>query len=192
MSDLRVEAGASMWLSWGMKSLCISVFVCVGLSACASFPQQEASVGESRGAGISSDISVRPKSRPEGFVALIRSAVPPPPPPAAVTVEQFDTTTAAQRQAAVDTPAPVGEKVLGKTIASLGSPTEPGFWLKTPLVTQESQGRVFYPATGKSVQVTLMPIEGPPTAGSRMSLPALRLLEAPLTGLPEVEVYADV
>ncbi len=161
----------------------------VALAGCVAAPGQSPSVGETRGAGISSDI-VRPKSRPEGFGALIRAAAPPPP-PAARTVEQFDTTSAEQRAAATETPQDVGEKRLGLTIASLGSPTEPGFWLKTPLVKAEIEGRVFYPATGKSVQVTLIPIDGPATAGSRMSLPALRLLEAPLTGLPEVEVFAD-
>lgn len=112
----------------------------------------------------------------------------PPVPESARTVEEFDTTTAAARAEAADVAA--GGRDLGLTIASLGAPGEPGFWLKTPLVSAPGKGRVVYPATGKEVEVDLIPIEGPETAGSRMSLAALRLIEAPLTGLPEIRVYA--
>lgn len=186
---MRVERVSGIWLTCRMtRVICLTLGI-VTLAGCANLPGQTPSVGETRGAGISSDI-VRPKSRPDGFGALIRTAAPAPT-TTARTIEQFDTTTAEQRAAATQTPQDVGEMRLGVTIASLGSPTEPGFWLKTPLVSTETEGRVFYPATGKSVQVTLIPIDGPVTAGSRMSLPALRLLEAPLTGLPEVEVFAD-
>lgn len=105
----------------------------------------------------------------------------------AQTAEALDTTSDAQRKEAAKAPES-GARVLGKTVASLGSPTEPGFWLKTPLVSKETQGRVKNPATGKSATVTLIPIEGEATAGSRMSLPALRLIGASLTELTEVEV----
>ena len=111
------------------------------------------------------------------------------PPAGAVTAEQFDTTTEAERQAALAR-APRGERELGRTIASLGNPAEPGFWLETPLVTQVTHGRVVYPLTGNSVAVELRPIAAAPGAGSRISLPAIRLLGAPLTGLPELTVYA--
>lgn len=127
---------------------------------------------------------IRPRARPAGAQTV--SAAPP---RNARTAEQFDTTTQAEREAAT-APVVSAERSLGTTVASLGAPTEPGFWLKTPLVSAEGPGRVVYPVTGKSVAVTLIPIEGPVTAGSRLSLSALRLLEAPLTGLPEVEVYA--
>ena len=110
---------------------------------------------------------------------------PPLPPVAARTVEEFDTTTAADRAAAVA--APVGEQNLGTTIASLGSPTEPGIWLRTGLVTELVQGRVDY--QGTSVNVELRPSGGAATAGSQVSLAAMRLLGAPLTGLPELTVY---
>jgi hypothetical protein len=130
----------------------------------------------------SAEGQLRPQSRPvEGAVVA--------PPQGAQTAEQFDTTTAEQRTAATEAPAS-SEVDLGLTIASLGSPAEPGFWLKTPLVDRQGPGRVVYPATGKSVQVTLIPIDGPKTGGSRLSLPALRLIEAPLTGLPKVQVFA--
>ena len=108
-----------------------------------------------------------------------------PPPAAARTVEEFDTTTEADRAAAVA--APVGGQQLGTTIASLGSPTEPGIWLRTGLVTELVQGRVEF--QGVSVNVELRPSGGPASAGSQISLAAMRLLGAPLTGLPELVVY---
>jgi len=108
---------------------------------------------------------------------------------AANSADSLDTTTAEEREAATQAPVSVGAS-LGKTVASLGSATEPGLWLKTPLVKNEMPGRVTNPANGKSAAVTLIPIEGPPTAGSRMSLPALRLIGASLTDLTTVEVSA--
>jgi len=118
---------------------------------------------------------------------------PKPDEPAATahTAEQFDTTTPKQRAEAVAHATDGGAHKLGTTIASLGNPAEPGFWIKTPLVRKAGKGRVEYPATGKSVVVDLIPIDGPNTAGSRVSLAALRLLEAPLTGLPELIVFSE-
>ncbi len=101
----------------------------------------------------------------------------------------LDTTTAKERAAAVAMPATPSTRDLGKTIASLGAPSEPGFWLKTPLVKAPAKGRVEYGANGKSVAVDLIPIDSPKGAGSRLSLAAFRVLEAPLTGLPEVRVF---
>ena len=117
---------------------------------------------------------------------------PPPPPPTATTVAEFDTTTAEDRQAALDTTAaePAGEEALGTTIATLGDPADPGIWLKTPLVGELTTGRVVYGATGKSINLELRPSGGEPGSGSQISLPAMRLLEAPLTGLIELEVFA--
>ncbi|MEP3686770.1 MULTISPECIES: hypothetical protein [Sulfitobacter] len=104
--------------------------------------------------------------------------------------EALDTTTAAEREAATRAPTSAGS-ALGTTVVSLGSAAEPGLWLKTPLVKSEQPGRVTNPATGKSAAVTLIPLEGPSTAGSRMSLPALRLIGASLTDLTTVEVSAE-
>ncbi|MBN2741073.1 MAG: D-galactarate dehydratase [Rhodobacteraceae bacterium] len=100
----------------------------------------------------------------------------------------LDTTTAAQRAEAAQKPAS-GETKLGVTIASLGDPTDPGFWMRTGLVSVESKGRIENPKTGKSAKVTLIPSGKPAGAGSEVSLPALRLLEVPLTELPELTVY---
>jgi len=116
---------------------------------------------------------------------------PPPPPPEARTAEQFDTTTAEDRAEALVAPqVDATEQSLGTTIASLGDPTDPGIWLKTPLVTELTQGRVENTATGKSISLELRPSGGEPGAGSQISLPALRLLEIPLTELPELAVFA--
>ena len=124
---------------------------------------------------------------PGGAAVTAPATAAPPPPPAARTAEALDTTTPEQRAAALR-PAASGARLLGTTVASLGSPTEPGLWLKTPLVTTEAQGRVTNPATGKSSAVTLLPIAGEATAGSRMSLAALRLIGASLTDPTPVEV----
>lgn len=137
-------------------------------------------------------------SRGEGFAPPIRPTLdrtqtrpdfPPPPPPTARTVEDFDTTTADDREAAIATPAAAGERRLGTTVASLGSPTDPGIWFKTPLVRGVRQGRVEY--NGNSVNVELRPSGGAPGSGSQISLAAMRLIQAPLTGLIEVTVYAN-
>lgn len=123
---------------------------------------------------------LRPRARP-GAAA---------PAAGARTAEQFDTTTASERAAAAAEAAPAGgETDLGVTIASLGAVGEPGFWLKTPLVTAPAKGRVEYAATGAATAVELIPLAAEPGAGSRISLAAMRLIGAPLTGLPEVRVF---
>lgn len=78
---------------------------------------------------------------------------------------------------------------IGTTIATLGDASEGGFWLKTPLVTEPTPGRVVYVSSGRSVQVELRPLDGPAGGGSQLSMQAMRLLEAPFTGFPELVVY---
>jgi hypothetical protein len=112
---------------------------------------------------------------------------PPPPPPTAKTVEQFDTTSEDDRAAAVAVTVAALETDLGLTIASLGPPAEPGIWLKTPLVTSLSEGRITY--QGTSVNVELRPSGGAAGSGSQISLAAMRLLGVPLTSLPELRVF---
>ena len=111
----------------------------------------------------------------------------PPPPSNATTVADFDTTSQADHDAAVTTVA-ASQASLGTTIASLGSPTEPGIWLKTPLVTTLTAGRLEY--QGNAINVELRPSGGAAGSGSQISLAAMRLLKAPLTGLPELTVFA--
>ncbi len=106
----------------------------------------------------------------------------------AVTAEAFDTTTEAERAAATAGPTGAGA-ALGRTVATLGNPADPGFWLETPLVDRVRPGRAVAAANGKAVQLELRPIDGAPGAGSRISLAALRLLGVGLTGLHELEVF---
>ncbi len=163
-----------------MKQYVLIGFLCGALSACAVMQPADPRAQERASSG--SD-HTRPVARPDGGVASAPAV-----PVSARTAEEFDITSPEARREA-EAASTGGETALGATIASLGAPSEPGFWLKTPLVSKPSKGRVLYPGTGKSVTVDLIPIDGPKTAGSRMSLPAMRLIEAPLTGLPEVQVF---
>ena len=113
-------------------------------------------------------------------------APPPPPPEDARTIDEFDTTTAEDRAEAVAVSATSSETDLGTTLATLGSPTEPGIWLKTPLVAELSPGRITY--EGQTINVELRPSGGEPGSGSQISLAAMRLLNAPLTGILELQV----
>lgn len=124
------------------------------------------------------DAATRPMPRP------VDSA--PVPAENAATVEEFDTTTAEERAAAA-APQERPARELGMMVASLGDPTEPGFWAKTTLVSEVQQGRLVYPQTNKSVLVELRPAdEG---SNGQVSLAALRVLGAPLTALPELTVF---
>ncbi|MEO0750851.1 MAG: hypothetical protein AAFY25_03540 [Pseudomonadota bacterium] len=106
------------------------------------------------------------------------------------TAEQFDTTSADDRAAALEAASSTdAETDLGLTIASLGDVTETGIWVKTPLVTEGSKGRVEFTRTGKAVAVDLIPLDGEAGSGSRISLAAMRLLEVDLTALAELRVF---
>lgn len=161
------------------------LFVCIALIVLAGCAQLAPKANESAVAPpAEGESGPRPQSRPDsvGATATVPSAN-------ARTAEEFDTTTAQERAEAAAAPVRSGARSLGTTIASLGDPAQPGFWIETPLVSRESEGRVDY--NGQSAQLTLRPIDGPETAGSRLSLAAMRLLGAPLTGLPEVEVFVN-
>lgn len=112
-------------------------------------------------------------------------AVAPPPPPLARTAAEFDTTTSEQRAAALAAEDD-GAALIGTTVASLGDPTEPGLWLRTPLVDAATSGRVEVEGSDASARLDLIPAEG----GSRLSLAAMRLLGVGLTDLPTVRIYA--
>ncbi|MHA6325580.1 hypothetical protein [Roseivivax sp. CAU 1753] len=126
---------------------------------------------------------------PTAEAAPVESApvAAPKPPPSAVTAEDFDTTTAAEREAAAAPPSAAGDTLLGTVVVSLGSPADPGFWLETPLVDAVTPGRVEIAGGGASAKVELRPAAS--GTGSRLSLAAMRLLEVPVTDLPEVDVY---
>ncbi|NNE89878.1 MAG: hypothetical protein HKN27_17555 [Silicimonas sp.] len=129
------------------------------------------------------ELGLTPAPKPEPVPQTATNAAPPPP-RAARTVEQFDTTTEAQR-AAASQPAS-GGRSLGTEVASLGDPSQPGFWIETSLVDEVGAGRITV-ATGQSAEVELRPTEG----SARVSLAAWRILEVPLTELAEVEVFAN-
>ena len=127
---------------------------------------------------------------PEAVAAVISDAGRTAPLPAnRRTAEDFDTTTPEERAVAVaaaeQAPA-ASERSLGTAVASLGDATDPGLWVKTPLVSAVTQGRVAYPAKGTTTLVELRP----GTGATQVSLAALRLLDAPLTDLPTVELFA--
>lgn len=77
---------------------------------------------------------------------------------------------------------------LGTTIASLGDPARPGLWIETPLARAKQPGQVRF--KGRVTPVTLIPVDGPETGGSRLSLAAMRALGVALTDLVEVQVSA--
>ncbi|MFB2532942.1 hypothetical protein ACEYYB_02315 [Paracoccus sp. p4-l81] len=103
-------------------------------------------------------------------------------------LDQASATERAEATAATATPA-AGESRLGTTIASLGNPTDAGFWIKSPLVKAAGKGKIVDPATGKAVNVNLIPMPGDAGAGSQVSLSAMRELGVNLTALPEIEVW---
>ena len=58
-------------------------------------------------------------------------------------------------------------------------------------VAAEADGRIVNPANGKSAKVRLIPLDGPASGGSQVSLPALQLIGVSLTDLPTIEVYGS-
>lgn len=99
----------------------------------------------------------------------------------------LDQTTAEEKAAALAAPVVSGEREIGKMTVALGSPTEQGFWLRSPEISTEGKGRVVTSA-GQSVAVHLLPGSG---GGAQLSLAAFRALGLGLTDLPEVTVYAN-
>lgn len=169
-----------------MKKYMIASLMSVAVAGCATVNERFGLGQNNPGAAATAEVSADAGAPAE----LAPATAAPPPPPAASTAEALDTTTPEQRAAAA-APATAAGTTLGTTVASLGDATEAGLWLKTPLVKSERQGRVTNPATGKSSAVTLIPRPGAATAGSQMSLSALRLIGASLTDLTEVEVALE-
>ena len=108
-----------------------------------------------------------------------------------------EATEAASPEKDVDAPSATAEAtdngsgLLGTTIASLGDPNRPGLWVRTPLVSAPVRGRVRYAAGDRSAQVELIPSGGAAGSGSRISLAAMRLLQAPLGRLLELDIYRE-
>lgn len=156
----------------------------LGLAACTGM--QTAGTARPDGAGTQATAPAASPAEVQAAAAITQA--PKPRPAARASAAQLDTTTAEQKAAAA-APAQKAETKLGSTVASLGDPTEPGFWIKTPLVKARSVGRIVNPANGKSAKVDLIPMGGPASAGSQVSLPALQLLGVSLTDLPRLDVF---
>ncbi|MCE8441352.1 hypothetical protein, partial [Rhodovulum sulfidophilum] len=137
------------------------------------------------------EASQRPDQTAPGAPLSVLEALPPEPgDPASAT----DGTAGATAPAGLDeASAPVFgfERDLGVTTASLGDPTDAGFWALTPLTDEIRRGRLADPVSGKSVQVELRPSGGATGAGTRVSLSAMRALEVPLISLTNLKVYAS-
>lgn len=127
---------------------------------------------------------LRPQARPGGPAAAPSALTP-----RGRTAAALDTTTDAQRQAAAEGARSAEGHALGETLASLGNPAEAGFWLVTGLVDRARPGRVVA-SGGAALAVELRPSGGPAGAGSQISLPAIRALNLPLTGLAPLRVFA--
>ncbi|RME16904.1 MAG: D-galactarate dehydratase [Alphaproteobacteria bacterium] len=157
-----------------MRPAFVLLALAMALAGCSLLPRPDASLAPPPGA-------VHPAPRPGAVPAV---------PDGARTVDEFDTTSQSQRaEAEAEARAEEG-RLIGRTVAALGNPADPGFWLETPLAEAPGKGRVVSAENGKAVALDLRPIDGPDTAGSRISLPALRLLGLPLGGLHLLDVYA--
>ncbi len=164
-------------------SLILPLLALSALTACTQTSTMTSGTRESQKAPAGGE------SASAAVVAAATTAAPIPR-ASAKTAAQFDTTTSAQKAAAAAPPAKAETK-LGATVASLGDPTQPGFWIKSPLVKAAGKGRIVNPANGKSAKVDLQPLGGPASAGSQVSLPALQLIGVSLTDLPTIEVYQN-
>jgi hypothetical protein len=105
------------------------------------------------------------------------------------TAAALDRTSEAERAAAAAAARSAEGRRLGETLAGLGAPGEPGFWLVTGLVDRVRPGRVVAPS-GAALAVELRPSGGAAGGGSQISLPALRTLGLPLAGLSTLQVFA--
>ncbi|WP_298431094.1 D-galactarate dehydratase [uncultured Jannaschia sp.] len=107
-------------------------------------------------------------------------------PPRAVTASAaaLDTVSEEQKAAAraEAAAAPAGGE-LGTVTVALGDPADPGLWVKSDLVSADTPGTV-RTGDGDAIAVTLRPLGS--DGGAQISLPALRALGLPLTGLHPV------
>lgn len=162
--------------------------ICLALAACAEFEQAEPEPAAiETDAAVAEALGIEVEETEEAVAEDVADlAMAPPPPSDAQTIEEFDTTTEEQRAEAVAVFD--GGELLGETVASLGDVGTPGFWIETSFVTQVMNGRIRNPENGIEVAVQLRPLE---RGSSRLSLGAMRLIEAPLTELVTIEVYRN-
>ena len=172
-------------MSRSFSSLVV-VAVAVAVAGCSMFQRDAAPDAHAPGGDVAVRTpdaeTVRPQSRPVEREARLGAN--------GLTAASFDTTTEAERVAAIATPSAAGG-VLGETLASLGSPAEPGFWLVTGLVSDPGPGRVELIEGNGAVNLELRPSGREPGSGSQLSLAAYQALGLPLTALPRLRVLAQ-
>ena len=103
------------------------------------------------------------------------------------TAASLDTVTDAEKDEARASAAASTGGELGTVTVSLGSPTDPGLWVKSALVTEDTPGTV-RTGSGDAISVTLRPLGG--AGGPQISLSALQALGLPLVGLHPVTLSA--
>lgn len=119
---------------------------------------------------------------------LFSSEPPAPPQPVIeVRIATADTVKPRPRPARTRVTVPEQPGEIGRSTISLGSPTEPGLWIETPLVTAERPAVATVPETGRSTPVTLRP---GPAGGARASLQTLLALGLSPAALAEVVLTA--
>ena len=176
----------------GMSRLRHSVFLVllgVALSGCQQLSRlSDSGLRSTGGADVNVAVSPadaatpRPQARPGSTAAGLGSA--------GLRPEQLDQTSATERAAALAPPA-ARTQFLGETLASLGSPADPGLWLRTGLVTSATAGRIELAQGEGSLRVELRPSGAAAGGGSQLSLAAFTTLNLPLTQLVALRVYAE-
>lgn len=141
------------------SAIALPLLVCLGLAGCAGQTPTAAPVA--------------PSPAPTDAVAPASQATAPAP----EAVEIVETV-----PEAVVSAGPAGG-ALGEVTVALGSPTDPGLWVKTDRVTADTPGTV-QTGTGEALAVTLRPLDG--DGGAQISLSALQALGLPLAGLHPV------
>ena len=85
-------------------------------------------------------------------------------------------------------PAAPDVMTIGSTVASLGLLNRSGFWLATPLVSEETPGKIMDAGNGVMLPVTLIPNGGAPGSASQLSLAAIAELGREPTDLITIDV----
>ncbi len=162
-----------------LRSTSILVAVVVTLSACTSTGSFQGL--KHRVMGRSTENIIVPELRPEEQKQPQNLGN--------ITIAEAAKVTDSEHQQAVSKPVGQAESDLGTTIASLGLLDNTGFWLETPLVEKEVEGRVVYLKSGASINLKLIPNGGDKGSGSQISVAAMQLLGIPVVDLAELRVF---
>lgn len=152
----------------------------VALLGCADIPLLDRLPGQGADTVAAPTPDAAPAPLPAPQTAVVNSPLAGP----SASPASLDTVSEADKQAAraaAETNAAGGE--LGTVTVALGAPTEPGLWVKSALVTEDTPGTV-RTGSGESIAVTLRPLGG--AGGPQISLSALQALSLPLAGLHPV------